>query len=439
MEYKEIEDYVYEQVINKEFPTKELSHLHTQMLINCSAGDESAKKYILTMIRNVLVMIPTIEDNIEELTNKIFANKWGLNIVEKYNLPEVDEIIIHGKKVLLKKQGEIVEVPDKFKDIKEAESVIRRSLEYDKTKDLNQNNAIIEAKRDEGQGINTRINAVVDPVGKYPYFNYRKFDSFFPSTENMIKSGTLISDQVEILSTLVKGRANILIIGEMESGKTTFINWLMQFIPENLITGIMETRRELYPDVLYPNKHWVQLEEVLPKYPMSELFKTMLRMSVDIMIVGESRGNEINELINTMARGHSGSMSNLHSIDEITVFDDIADMILESGKVVDLKATKYRVARAVDIIVKLRKLPSDNNNKRRKVCAGIYEVVTDPENMRYNSIPLFEFEIDEENPSGGGRHIRKGTISAGLRKKLNSYGVKMSEIRKVFGDVDADV
>ncbi len=436
MEYKEIENYAYDKVISKELPSKELDDIHTQMLIKCSAGDIAARKYIMTSIKNVLHEMDVPENEIEDTAKKICAEKWGLKILEKYNLPDVDEIILHGKKMLLKKQGEIVKVPETFTDEKEVISIMMRALEFDETKDLNNNNAIIEAKRDEGAGINTRINAVIAPVGKWPYFNYRKFDSFYPSTENMLKAGTLVSEEVELLATLVKGRANILIIGEMESGKTTFINWLMQFIPENLITGIMETRRELYPDILYPDRHWVQLEEVLPKYPMSELFKTMLRMSVDIMIVGESRGDEINELIKAMSRGHSGSMSNMHCMDEISVFDDIADMILESGKVTDLKSTKYRAARAIDIIVKLRKLPSDKDNKRRKVCAGIYEVVTRRDEMDYDAIPLFEFEINEEDPSDGGRHIRKGTISAGLRKKLNGYGVKMSEIRRVFGDVD---
>lgn len=435
MDYKEIEDYVYEQVINKEFTSKELGKLHTRMLINCSY-DIEAKRYVKLLIKNSLLNISIPNEVIEEVTNKIYANKWGLGIIEKYDLPEVDEIIVHGQKVLLKKQGEIIEISERFKDTEEVISVIRRALESDNTKDLNYNNAIIEAKMATGSGVYTRLNAVTDPVGKYPYFNYRKFDSFFPSTENMLKTRTLDAEEVEALATLVKGRANILIVGEMESGKTTFINWLMQFIPKNLITGIMETRRELYPDILYPDRYWVQLEEVLPQYPMKELFKTMLRMSVDIMIVGESRGDEINELIKAMSRGHSGSMSNIHSLDELSAIDDVADMMMETGKVADLESVKYRIARAIDIIIKLRKLPSDNENKRRKVCAGIYEIVTCRDEMNYDAIPLFEFEIDEEDPADGGIHKRKGTISSGLRKKLNSYGVKMSEIKRVFGDID---
>lgn len=432
MDYEYIKNYVYEQVINKEFQTKELKEIHTQQLISCSAGDAGAIKYIKTVIKNILLDIDIEKEDIESLSNQIFAEKWGLGILEKYNRKDVDEIIVHGQKVLIKKQGEIIKVPEKFKDNKEVLSVMRRALEFDRTKDLNYNNAIIEAKRADG----SRINEVIEPLGKYPYLNIRKFDSFFPSTENMLKYGTLNKEEVEVLSTLVKGRANILIVGEMESGKTTLINWLMQFIPPNLITGIMETKRELYPDILYPDKYWVQLEEVLPQYPMKELFKTMLRMSVDIMIVGESRGDEINELIKAMSRGHSGSMSNIHSLDELSAIDDIADMMLESGKVADLKSIKYRAARAIDIIIKLRKLPSDSENKRRKVCAGIYEIIAERDEMKYHTVPLFEFEIDEENPADKGKHIRKNTISAELRKKLNSYGVKMSEIRKVFGDVD---
>lgn len=432
MEYKEIENYVYEQIINKEFSSKELKEIHTQMLISCSAGDASAKKYVKAMIRSILLDTDIPKGEIENFVDNIFAERWGLGILEKYNLKDVDEIIVHGKKVLLKKQGEIIEVPEKFKNEDEILAIMRRTLEFDRAKDLNYNNAIIEAKRADG----ARINEVIAPVGKYPYLNIRKFDSFYPSTENMLKYGTLNQEEVVVLSTFVKGRANILIVGEMESGKTTFINWLMQFIPENLITGVMETRRELYPDILYPDRHWVQLEEVLPKYPMSELFKTMLRMSVDIMIVGECRGDEVNELIKSMSRGHSGSMGTVHSMGALEAIDDLADMMLESGKFADLKAIKYRIARAIDIVIKLRKLPSDDENKRKKVCAGIYEVVTERNEMKYDSIPLFEFEIDEENPEDNGIHVRKKTISAGLRKKLNSYGVKMSEIKKVFGDKD---
>ena len=432
MEYKEIENHVYEQVINKEFSTKNLKEIHTQQLISCSAGDKSAIKYVKAMIKSILLVENLLKDEIESLTLQIFANKWGLGILEKYNLQDVDEIIVHGQKVLLKEQGEIIEVPEKFKDINEIISIMRRALEFDKTKDLNYNNAIIEAKRTDG----SRINVVIEPVGKYPYLNIRKFDSFFPTTENMLKFGTLNKEEVEMLSSLVKGRANILIVGEMESGKTTFINWLMQFIPKSLITGIMETKRELYPDILYPDRHWVQLEEVLPKYPMSELFKTMLRMSVDIMIVGECRGDEVNELIKSMTRGHSGSMGTVHSMGALEAIDDLADMMLESGKIADLKSIKYRIARAIDIVVKLRKLPTNDENKRKKVCAGIYEIITKRDEMWYDSIPIFEFEIDEETPADNGKHIRKNTISVGLKKKINSYGVKMSEIKKVFGDID---
>lgn len=431
MKYKDIENYVYEKIINKE-DSKELREIHTQMLINCSAGDVAAKKYVKTLIKNILLDINIQQEKAEELTSQIFANKWGLGVLEKYDLENIDEIIVHGKKVLLKRQGEIIEVPERFIDNNEAISVMRRSLEFDKTKDLNYNDAIIEAKRVDG----SRINAVTEPIGKYPYLNIRKFDSFLPTTENMLRTKTLSEEEVEVLSMLVRGRANILIAGEMESGKTTFINWLLQFLPLNIITGIMETKRELYPDILYPGMHCVQLEEKLPKYPMSELFKTMLRMSVDIMIVAECRGDEVNELIKAMSRGHSGSMGTVHSMDALGAIDDLADMMLESGKIADLISIKYRIARAIDIVVKLRKLPSDDDKKRRKVCAGIYEIITKQDEMKYDAVSLFEFEIDEENPSKNGIHTRKNTISNDLRKKLNSYGVKMSELKRVFGDAD---
>ncbi|WMJ78552.1 MULTISPECIES: hypothetical protein [unclassified Sedimentibacter] len=87
MKYKEIENYVYEEIINKE-GTKELREIHTQNLINCSAGNLSAKQYVKTLIKNILGDIKVGQERLEELTNQIYSNKWGLGILEKYDLPD---------------------------------------------------------------------------------------------------------------------------------------------------------------------------------------------------------------------------------------------------------------------------------------------------------------------------------------------------------------
>ncbi|MBA1336521.1 MAG: hypothetical protein HPY66_2956 [Firmicutes bacterium] len=403
----------------------EIRQKHTEMLINCSAGDPEARKYVKALIRQELVREGITDGcDLEEATDRIYAKNWGLGLLEKYDTEDVDEIMVHGTKILIQRRGEVREVPERFENVDEILAVIRRCLEFNRSIDINEKNCIVLAKRMDG----SRVTAVIPRVGKVPYLNIRKFESFVPTTENMLRTETVTEEMVKVLDILVKGRANMVVVGEMGSGKTTFLKWLISFMRDDLVYGLLETTFEVQPEKLYPHKHWVQLEEQ-PDYPLKDLFAVMLRMNVDVVMVGESRSHEVNELVKAMSRGHSGSIGTVHSLGPMEVIDDFADMILESGKRVDLQALKYRIARAIDIVVKFRKLPN-----RRRVCSGIYEMIADGRSMSYRAVPMFEFEIDEENPEDTGRHVRKHGISRGLKKKLNEYGVKMSAINAVFPD-----
>lgn len=419
---KELKERIYNEIVNDISLSDDERKIHTDNLINCSAGDEEAKIYVKNKIASKMKDDELSEEESLHIINEIYSEYWGLGIIDKYDVPEIDEIMVLGTKIIAFKGKEIIKIDEKLENFDETIAIMRRCLEFDKSKDLNAKNAIVEAKRKDG----ARITAVIPPTAKIPYLNIRKFDSFIPTTENMLKSKTINNEMMNQLKILVQGRANIVVIGDMGSGKTTFIKWLLQFIQDNLLVGILETRFELHPEKLYPDKLWVQLEERLPDYPISDLFTIMLRQNVDIIIVGECRSYEVNELIKAMSRGHSGSISSAHSTDAIGMIDDFADMVLESGKDVDLQALKYRIAKAVDIVVKFRKLPN-----RQKTCAGIYELIEDPLNLSYKSIPLFEFEIDEDNANDIGIHVKKNNISEKLKYKLNSYGVKYSQMHDI--------
>lgn len=406
---------------------------HTEMLIRCSAGDKQAKLYVLGLIRKYLIeelvdengVMSVDEEELMNLTQNIYAFNWGLGHLEKYDIDEIDEIMVHGTKILVQNKGKIIEVPEKFKNYEEAIAVVRRCLEFDKSQDINAKNCVVTTKRIDG----SRITAVIPRVGKMPYLNIRKFDSFVPTTDNMLKSKTLTEEMAEALEILVKGKANIIVIGEMGSGKTTLLGWLLGFIPEDEIVGLMETTFEIHPEKLYPNRHWVQLEEQ-SDYDFRKLFPTILRMNVGRILVGESRSYEVNELIKAMTRGHRGSIGTAHSLGALEVVEDFADMVLESGKSMDIVALKHRIARAINIVILQRKLPNG-----RRVCSGIYELIPDNQTMtNYKTYPIFEFEVDEENPRDGGSHIKKNNISQDLRMKLNIGGIKMSTIERVFGE-----
>ncbi len=431
MEYKELENYTYDRITNMEFKTKELSDLHSQMLIKCPAGDIGAKNYIMTMVRSILSEINVPEEEIKPIADKIFSQKWGLKLLDKYNLHDVDEIILIDKKILLKKQGDIIEVDEQFSDVEEVVSVMRRSIEFDKTKDINELNPSVTAERSDG----ARIQITMPPLSRYPVQNIRKFDSFVPTTQNMLYSGTFTEKEIEMLSIFVKGRANILVIGEPESGKTTTIKWLINYSHNKLIIGLLENDFEMNPEKLYPNKYFISLRK-RDGYSLGDLFTILLQKSVNLVIVTEALSNEAEVLVRAMTRGLDGSMGTAHITDADSVPDALTYMTMEGVGNIPFASKRNQIADAIDIVIVMKKLPENEEGKMKKVCGGIYELIAMGENQRHQTTTISELIIDEENPQNSNKKIYKNTISQKLSKKLNSNGVKMSEIRRVFGDVD---
>lgn len=424
-EFNHLNEIVKQNIVHRA-GNEELRKAHTQMLINCSAGDKAAKEYVKDLIKKELEILGY--PNRQDLIDDIYSKNWGLGPIDKYDVDDVDEIMVQGTRIHIQKDGKLIEVPERMVDYAETIAIIRRTLEFDRRQDINEQNCIVLAERMDG----SRITATIPPVAKMPYLNIRKFDSFLPTTENLIAAKTITPNMVDILRVLVEGRANIIVIGEMGAGKTTFMKWLLGYVSDELNVGTMETTFELNLDKLYPNKKWIQLCEY-GNYHMQDLFAVMLRQNVDIMLVGESRSYEVNELIKAMSRGHSGSIGTAHSIGAEEVVDDFADMILESGKSVNLDALKYKIARAIDIVIKFRKLPSnDTDKRRRRVCGGIYEIVTDKKTLDYHAVPIVEFDIDDENPKSEGAHVLKNPISDTLKHKLKEYGIPLSRTEAVF-------
>lgn len=421
---REINEKVKLYIINKS-GTEEENKIHTEKLAKCSEGDLEAKKYVKNLIEEYLKKENYSYD--QELIDEIYAYNWGLGILEKYDTPDVDEIIVLGTEILLKKNGKKIRVKEKFNDYEEVITIMRRCIEFNKEKDLNKANATKSSVRADG----SRIQIVIPPVSEYPVLNIRKF-GFAPTTENMLKDGTFTQKHVDILSTLVKGRANIIVIGDTESGKTTTLKWLVSFMDDDLIIGTLESEFEMYLKRLYPDKLIIPMQE-RENYPMNDLFPITLRQSVDLIIPGEVRKSyEAIEYTNAATRGHSGSMTSFHSLNARGAIDNLATLVMRSGTNIDFNSLKFIFAQAIDIVIKMKKLPKDKDGREKKICEGIYEIVENEENLTFEVVPIIELKYDEENPEESNEQIYLNSISEKLKHKLNVYGVKMSEINKVF-------
>jgi len=405
--------------------SENLRKTHTKMIINASRGDVKAKKYLKECIRQELIRTEfkyKDPDIASPIITDIYSKYWGLGILEKYDQADVEELMINGTRISIEKSGKIIDIQESFENEEEAIKVIRRVLEFDDSLDISKKNPVKYAERKDG----SRITAAIPPMAKTPYLNIRKFDSFIPTTENLIASGTLSERMLDVIDLLIKGKANISIIGEMGSGKTSFTNWAIGRLPKGERVGTLETVFELKTE-MYPYLYFVQLREQLGlnKGTLGDLFQLLLRQNVKRILLGEMRsGSEVFQYIYACTRGHSGSFGTSHNMNAEGMLDDYAAMMLEDGLGKDKETNKKRVAGAIDVVFKFRKL-----NSGKRICSSIEEIVNTEDS--YKISPIFVYKFDENNP-GNGQHLELNKISKSLIHKMNDYGMQMSEIDKVL-------
>lgn len=422
---KVLEENLRFSVLDFKSPSQDLRDLHTQMIVKASQGDIKAKNYIKEFLRLELIRIDESykeKSRADPIISKVYANSWGLGVLDKYDNPDVDELMIDGTRCFIEKAGVIIPLDEEFETQEDAIKVIRRVLEFDNSLDISPKNPKKQAIRSDG----ARITAAIPPMAKVPTLNIRKFESFLPTTENLINTGTIPKELVPLIDILIKGRANITVIGEMGAGKTAFIRWLLGFIPKNQRVGILETTFEINPEKLYPDVTFVQLKEneFEEGQKLTDLFQLMLRQNVKRMMLGEVRsGKELYQYKYACNRGHSGGIMSGHYMDAESFLTDGADMIIEAGLGSDKKNAKDGLAGTVDLVFRLVGLPTG-----KRVLASIEEIISTKDG-NYSINKLWDYVYDENNPSKG-YHKKLNNISEKLQKKLNSYGVPISEIER---------
>lgn len=400
--------------------------IQNQLLANCAMGDKNAQLNVKAMIKKIIekdyrLAQPPLSD---ELVKKIYEDSYGLGAIDNlYNDKTINEIWVNGyEHVWIEKGGIKYRLKDKrFKNDEDVMRIIRLLLRFDK-KDITVQQPMRESRMLDG----ARITILIPPVAKRPYINIRKFDAFDLTTENLIKAETLNYEMVKWLEKAIKGRANILLIGETGSGKTSLLKWLVGLIDSSLRLGTIETNFELKIDEKYPDRNIFSYEEHLELgITMGDLFKKCLRSSPDIIICGEARGAEADELIRAMRRAHPGSISTVHTNAPETTIDDVAEMINEDGKRRDPMQLRYRVASALDLVIQVHRF-SDGFRKITRIT----EVIADEKNYSYTFEDIFRYEIDKDNPSVG-KFIKAGNITEGLKHKFNYFGLPFNQIKNM--------
>ena len=209
---------------------------------------------------------------------------------------------------------------------------------------------LVDARLDDG----SRVNVIIPPLSLVgPCVTIRKFSKTPFSVENLISFGTIDEKMAMFLRGCVKARINILVSGGTGSGKTTTLNVLSSFIPNDERIVTIEDAAELR----LQQQHVVTLEgrpaniEGKGQITIRDLVRNALRMRPDRIIVGEVRSGEALDMLQAMNTGHDGSLTTAHANSPRDALSRLETMVLMSGLELPVRAIREQVASAVDIII----------------------------------------------------------------------------------------
>lgn len=422
--YDEAEALVRDKVISQRAVDAENTAFNS-VLAKAILGDERSIAQLIEFIKKYLSETKKFTHaQINTMAETIYKANFGLDAIDDLLKDDsVNEIWVNGPEhIWIEKKGIKTRLKDRrFKNNDAIIRVMRQMLQFDR-KEINQARPIAESKLLDG----SRITFAIPPASSYPVINIRKFKGFEVNEENILNSGTIDRALLKELKGIVKGRTNILVIGETGSGKTSFLKFLCDYMDPKLRVGTVESNLELKLTEKYPERNifeYESQEEI--GVDLGMLFRLCLRSSPDIIILGEARGSEESEaLINSMRRGHPGSIGTIHTNSADTAIDDLMEMIMEDGRKREPALLKHRIANAVEVIVQAHRF--ENGDRKIVRVTEVIPIQDDNVFGRYRLNDIYRYNQASEE------FERKGHIEGkNLKEKFAFYGLSDEEIAQL--------
>jgi len=298
----------------------------------------------------------------KSLIKEILDEALGLGPLEDLLAdPDITDIMVNNKdEIFIERHGKIELTSKKFISNEQVRTIIERIIAPIGRR-IDESVPMVDARLSDG----SRVNAIIPPLSLTgPTLTIRKFRKERFKTADLVGLGSLTQEMADFIRACVLCRKNMIVSGGTGSGKTTMLNALSEFIPndERIIT--LEDAAELKLN----QEHWVRLEsrpaniEGKGAIAIRDLFRNTLRMRPDRIIVGECRGTESLDMLQAMNTGHDGSMTTIHANSTYDVLSRLDSMILMSGVELPVRAIREMIASAVDIIVHTARL-SDGSRK----------------------------------------------------------------------------
>ncbi len=350
-ELSEIRQELHDAILREIDLSREVSDEEIEEIINRAVISAGKKEYL------------SLEDK-RRLMRELFDSIRKKGVIQSLiDDPRVTEIMVNGTENIFVERDGALFLWDKRFESKETLNDVIQQIAAGSNRVVNEASPIVDARLENG----SRVNIVMNPVAlNGPVITIRRFPEKPIRMEDLIKFGSITPEVVEFLRKLVISGYNIFVSGGTGSGKTTFLNALSSFIPEETRVITIEDSAELQIQGI-PNLVTLETRnanvEGCKSITMRDLIKSSLRMRPDRIIVGEIRDGAAFDFLQAANTGHDGSLSTGHANSAKDMLSRLETMVLMAGMELPLQAIRRQIASAVDIIVHLGRL----RDKSRKV------------------------------------------------------------------------
>jgi len=320
----------------------------------------------------------------------------------------VSEIMVNSaSQVYVERKGKLVLTDVRFRDDAHVMQVIEKIV-APLGRRIDESSPMVDARLPDG----SRVNAIIPPLAlRGPCITIRKFAKDPLQIDNLIGFGTLTQEMADFLRACVQGKLNIVVSGGTGSGKTTTLNILSSFIPDDERIVTIEDAAELQ----LRQDHVVKLEtrpaniEGKGAISMRDLVKNSLRMRPDRIIVGEVRSGEALDMLQAMNTGHDGSLTTGHANSPRDMISRLETMVLMAGLDLPVRAIREQIASAVDLVLQQSRLQDGS----RRITH-----LTEVQGMEGDVITLQDIFIFEQQGKDENNKIIGNFKPTGIRPKF---------------------
>jgi pilus assembly protein CpaF len=328
------------------------------------AQGDAAREEVLILIRTAVnsEAVPLSFAERERLSREILDEIFGLGPLEPLlKDPTISDILVNRfDRVYVERGGKLERTGLSFKDNQHLMQIIDRIVSRVGRR-VDESSPMVDARLADG----SRVNAIIPPLAlDGACLSIRRFGRDPITARGLIENKSLTEPMLELLSTMVKGRLNLLISGGTGAGKTTLLNVLSGYIPNSERIVTIEDAAELQ----LKQEHVVRLETRPPNIEgkgavrQRQLVINSLRMRPDRIVVGEVRGEEAFDMLQAMNTGHEGSLTTVHANSQRDALARIENMVSMANLNIPERAVRHQVAAAIHAVVQIARL-SDGSRK----------------------------------------------------------------------------